>query len=342
MAKTFRLSETVIVSTRIRLARNFAAYPFPERMDEEQASDIVHLVEVGLADLDENGTFTRYDIAELDEQELLILQEQYLISPALIQSKRGAAFVSADKTLSIMVNEEDHLREQYIFKGFDFYKAFERLSAIDDGLAYAYDFAYDKKLGYLTACPSNLGTGMRASVMMFLPGLIRSGQLKKMLPSLRKEGLTVRGAFGEGSTAEGYLYQISNERTLGISEGEILEQMQEVAEKLCEAELTARVEMMKTAGTETRDRCLRAYGTLKYCAQISWKEFMSLIGDIKLGAILGVFQITSQTQFDEFLDYMRPATFRKYNGLQEESEQLLSEVRAEEVNRMIAELVKLV
>lgn len=342
MAKTFRLSETVIVSTRIRLARNFAAYPFPERMDESQALDIVHLVEKGLTGLDDSGTFTRYDIADTAEQDLLILQEQHLISPALLHSKRGAAFVSSDKTLSIMVNEEDHLREQYIFKGFDFYKAFERLSAIDDGLSYAYDFAYDKKLGYLTACPSNLGTGMRASVMMFLPGLIRSGRLKKMLPSLRKAGLTVRGAFGEGSTAEGYLYQVSNERTLGMTEGEILEQMQEVAETLCEAELTARIEMIKTSGTETRDRCLRAYGILRYCATLTWKEFMSLVGDIKLGAILGIFQITSQTEFDEFLDYMRPATFKKYNGLKEESEALCDEVRAEEVNKSIAEFVKVV
>lgn len=342
MAQKPELNETVIVSTRIRLARNFAAYPFPHKMDEAQALDVVWLVEKGLDGLDDEGTFTRYDIANVEEEELYLLQEQYLISPALIKSKGGAAFVSSDRTLSIMVNEEDHLRQQYIVKGLALYKAFERMSAIDDGLSYMYDFAYDKKMGYLTACPSNLGTGMRASVMMFLPALIWSGELKKRLPSLKKEGLTVRGAFGEGSTADGYLYQISNERTLGMSEGEILAQVQSVAEKLRDAELEARKQMIETAGAETRDRCLRAYGILRHCAILSWKEFMTKMADIKLGVILGIFEKKVGAELDDFIDYMRPATFRSYNGLQGESDAFCDEVRASEVNKAIADLVHVI
>ena len=168
------LRETV-VSTRIRLARNFAAYPFPRKMDEAQAEDIVYLVGEGLKQFDE---FTKYEIDGLSRQQATLLKERYLISPALLKSKKGAAFVSADKAISIMVNEEDHLREQYICKGADFFKAlekggdkplekafyqaYERISGIDDGLAESYDFAFDEKLGYITACPSNLGTGMNS------------------------------------------------------------------------------------------------------------------------------------------------------------------------------------
>ena len=215
MANETSVIKTTVISTRIRLARNFAAYPFPRRMDDAQAEDIVYLVGEGLKQFDE---FTKYEIDGLSRQQATLLKERYLISPALLKSKKGAAFVSDDKAISVMVNEEDHLREQYIYKGFDLYKAYERISGIDDGLAELYDFAFDDKLGYITACPSNLGTGMRASVMMFLPGLTQNGGLKAVLPTLKENGLTVRGTFGEGSTTEGCIYQISNERTLGVSE----------------------------------------------------------------------------------------------------------------------------
>ena len=144
-----------------------------------------------------------------------------------------------------MVNEEDHLREQYIYKGFDLYKAYEHISAIDESLGEKLDFAYDQRLGYLTACPSNLGTGMRASVMMFLPGLAKSNELKSFLPTLKAGGLTVRGVFGEGTAAEGYSYQVSNERTLGWSEQEILEQVTSCAKSLCGLEIRARLEMIE-------------------------------------------------------------------------------------------------
>ena len=251
MAHSPNFIETIVISTRIRLARNFASYPFPKRMDDAQAEDIVYLVGEGLKKIDD---FTKYDIAKLDKLNGTWLQEQYLVSPALLKGKRGAAVVSADKCISIMVNEEDHLREQYICKGFDLYKAYERISGIDDGLAAVYDFAYNDKLGFLTACPSNLGTGMRASVMMFLPGLTENGELKKLLPSIKAKGMTVRGSFGEGTSAEGYLYQVSNERTLGVAERDILEKMTRTTMTLCDLEIRAREEMKKRAETQCSAR----------------------------------------------------------------------------------------
>ena len=239
-----------------------------------------------------------------------------------------------------MVNEEDHLREQYIFKGVDLLKAYERISAVDDGLGAQFDFAFDEKLGYLTACPSNLGTGMRASVMMFLPGLVWNGELKKLLPILKKGGMTVRGAFGEGSSAEGCVYQISNERTLGSSEVEILDGMIETMLNVCELENRARKEMIEGSETEIKDRCLRAYGTLTHCAILSLSEFQTKMADVKLGVIFGFLESENMDEFQDFMDGMRPTFFRLSNGLQNATETECDIVRAETVCRVLPELVQ--
>lgn len=337
MANAPKFIETIVISTRIRLARNFASYPFPRKMDDAQAEDLVYLVDVGLKDID---TFTRYDIAKLTKQEATLLQEQYLISPALLKSKGGAAFVSSDKAISIMVNEEDHLREQYIYKGFDLYKAYERISGIDDALAANYDFAFDEKLGYITACPSNLGTGMRASVMMYLPGIATSGELKKFLPVIHAGGLTVRGSFGEGTSSEGYLYQVSNQRTLGMSEREILDNMIRTTMTLCDLEIRAREKMAAESGMELRDRCLRAYGTLTNCAILTVDELTSKMHDVRLGTVLGYLEARDKKGFEEFYTDMRPATFRLSNGLEGVSERRCNEVRAETVCNVLPELVR--
>lgn len=337
MANAPSFIETIVISTRIRLARNFAAYPFPRKMDEAQAEDLVYLVEMGLKNIDK---FTRYDIAKISRQEAARLQEQYLVSPALLKSKMGAAFVSSDKAISIMVNEEDHLREQYIYKGFDLYKAYERISGIDDALTANYDLAFDDKLGYITACPSNLGTGMRASVMMYLPGLASSGELKKFLPVIQSGGLTVRGAFGEGTSSEGYLYQVSNQRTLGMSERELLDGMIRMTMTLCDLEIRARETMAEKSGMELRDRCLRAYGALTNCAILTWEELSAKLHDVRLGVALGYLETFDVKGFEDFFTDMRPATFRVTNGLEGISEKRCDEVRAETVCNVLPELVR--
>ncbi len=341
MAGQPRADQTIVISTRVRLARNFAAFPFPNKMDDAQAADIVHLVREGLNGIDRDE-FRQYDIGELSAEQALLLQEQHLISPALLKSKGGAAFVSRDDTVSVMVNEEDHLREQYIVKGLELYKAYERICAIDDGLGAAFDFAFDEKLGYLTACPSNLGTGMRASVMMFLPGLAKSGALKKLLPKLRANGLTVRGAFGEGTTAEGCVYQVSNERTLGVSEKRILQAVEHTTENIIELESEARAQMSKTLGVELKDRCLRAYGTLTNCAILDWKEFQAKMVDVKLGVIFGYLQGNGLDELDDFIAKLRPTVFRVRNDLREASETECDIVRAETVERALSSIVRTV
>ncbi|MBO5277421.1 MAG: ATP--guanido phosphotransferase [Clostridia bacterium] len=337
MAKAPEFIQTIVISTRIRLARNFASYPFPKRMDEAQAEDIVVLVREGLKEVDE---FTEYNIANLTTEEAMQLQERYLISPALMKSKFGAAFVSADKSISIMANEEDHLREQYICKGFELMKAYERISGIDETLASMYDFAFDDKLGFITACPSNLGTGMRASVMMFLPGIARNGELKKLLPEIKAAGMTVRGAFGEGTSSEGYLYQVSNERTLGLSETDILNAMTKITMSLADQELIAREKMLKEDCDDLEDRCLRSYGILTNCAILSQDEFLTRMTDVRLGIAFGFLEALDLNGFDEFLNDMRPAAFRLSNGLKGKRERYCDKVRAETVRNVLPELVR--
>ena len=339
MAVKLENVESILISSRIRLARNFAAYPFPQKMDDAQASDIVYLVEQGLKGLDDFQDFQKYEIEELSEEEAALLQEQYLISSALRNEKRGAAFVFNDNNVSIMVNEEDHLREQYIFKEPDLFKAYEHICAIDDALGSIFDFAFDKKLGFVTSCPSNLGTGMRASVMLFLPGLVWNGELKKILPTLKANGLTVRGAFGEGSTAEGYVYQISNERTLGMSEEEILDLMTQTTLDICHLESEARKEMLQSSALEIKDRCLRAYGVLRHCALLSLKECMAKLADVKTGIVLNFFKTKDLEEFDSFVDGLRPTAFKVENRLWEATETECDRVRAQIVNKILPELV---
>jgi protein arginine kinase len=328
--------QTIVTSTRIRLARNLSAYPFPDKLDKKLASEIVYLVGEELGKIDD---FEKYDMRRFDKNQATLLQEQHLISPALIR-KKGTAFVTPDKSVSIMVNEEDHLRQQYIYKGFDLYKAYERISGIDDGLGASLDFAYNEKLGYLTACPSNLGTGMRASVMMFLPGLERTGELKELIRTLKAGGLAVRGVFGEGTTAEGYSYQISNERTLGLSEKEILEQMVITTMNLCDLEIRAREEMLKVEKIPLKDACLRAYGTITNCMVLTEKELTESMVKVRLGMALGFFKTTDIRGFNDFLADMRPASFRLENGLQTATDYECNLMRAEIVQKVLPELVQ--
>ena len=337
MSQAPEFIETLVTSTRIRLARNLAAYPFPDKLNQPLAEEILYLVGQNLNQLDD---FKKYDIAKMTGEEAKLLQEQHLISPALIRRKGiGAAYLSVDQSISVMVNEEDHLREQYILKGFDLYKAYERISGIDEGLSSSLDFAYDERLGYLTACPSNLGTGMRASVMMFLPGLAWSKELETFLPTLKAGGLTVRGVFGEGTAAEGDSYQVSNERTLGMSEQEILEQMVRMTMTLCDLELRAREKMLRENKIQYRDQCLRAYGALTNCAVLPLKELTAGLTQVKLGMALGFFEARDIRSFNDFVADMRPASFKLENGLQNASEADCDLTRAEIVNKVLPELV---
>ncbi|MGN0822643.1 MAG: ATP--guanido phosphotransferase [Candidatus Gallimonas sp.] len=304
--------DSVVVSTRIRLARNFVDFPFPNRFkDVSKAREMIHLIAAELSNADK---FELYYMNAVSEERAAVLKERYLISQDLIENRRiSAALVSKDESISVMINEEDHVREQYFLREFDLRKAYERISGIDDLIAESIPFAYDAELGYLTACPTNLGTGLRASVMLFLPALARRNLMREVIPELTRLGLTVRGAYGERSGAEGELFQLSNEVTLGMTEEDILSVVESAVQTMVEFELQERKAMCEEDGIGLRDRVCRAYGILTNCIKIDAREFMSRMADVKLGVALGVFH-GDMRALDDLIIAMRPANINRLNG----------------------------
>ncbi len=299
-------SKGTVVSSRIRLARNLNGYPFPERLkSDKQAKEIIRSVSSAINKVDE---FRLYYMDAITDDVALNLVENHLISPALLKKpSRSAALINEAGNVSIMINEEDHLREQCIQPGFSLRSSYEIMSAKDSLIARSIPFAYDEQLGYLTACPTNLGTGLRASVMMFLPALALGGLMPHVIKSATRLGLTVRGAYGEGSSAEGYTYQFSNEVTLGISEEEIIASVEEIIKRVEELEASERERL---AGGDKalaiKDKCLRAYGVLTNCALMPSEEFTSLCADLKLAICLG-FLKGDTARIDELIIKMKPS-----------------------------------
>ncbi len=211
-----------VVSTRVRLARNVDGYVFPSKLDAIKAREIIRKVTAAVSGLDDmHLTY----MSQISPDEAARLVENHLVSPDLVKNRTGGAvLINGEEFVSIMINEEDHLREQCIVGGLDFAGAYSTMSEIDDFLAKSVRFAYDERLGYLTACPTNLGTGLRASAMLFLPALTITNRIQDVINSASSVNLTVRGMYGDGSRAEGYMYQLSNERTLGLTEQDILEE----------------------------------------------------------------------------------------------------------------------
>ncbi|MBR7186236.1 MAG: ATP--guanido phosphotransferase [Clostridia bacterium] len=333
--------ESVAVSTRMRLARNFKDYPFPGRLlsdphAAEQSGEMIRLLSAALAGVED---FTLYEMESIPEETAARLKERYLISRELMRNRKiSAALISRDESISVMINEEDHLRVQYFMKGYDLHRAYERIAGIDDIISDSIPFAYDEKLGYLTACPTNLGTGLRASVMLFLPALARRGRMKRIIPTLTRLGLTVRGVFGEGSGAEGDLFQISNEITLGLDEEELLFGVEQAVSIIVETELLERGRMKAEEGIELKDKIFRSYGILSSCCRLKEKEFSARISDLKLGTVLGYMgREGSMSELDQLAIAMRPASIRALAGC-ELGEEEGAIFRAEYVAKKIKEM----
>lgn len=302
----------IVASTRIRLARNIEGYSFPSHLrDEKQAMEIIRMVTSGLARLDgfNDDQFNVYYMDSISAEQAQILKENHLISPNLIKNRRcSAAIINSDESISVMINEEDHLREQCIVKGLALKTAYETMSRIDNRISNSMKFAYDEQFGFLTACPTNLGTGLRASVMLFLPALTINGLMPRVYRSIAPLGLTVRGMYGEGSEAEGYMYQISNEVTLGVIEENILEQVEEAVRNIAELEEVERGQLKTgSSALEIKDECLRSYGILTNCAKLTTDELIKYAANVKLGACLGYIGIDDILKIDDLVIKMRPA-----------------------------------
>ncbi|MCD8295201.1 MAG: protein arginine kinase [Clostridia bacterium] len=301
--------DKTVISTRVRLARNIEGYPFPGHFkDEKQANEIRRNVASAISKYSHDD-FNLYYMNTISDAKAQSLVENHLISPNLLKTKRiSAVLINADESVSIMINEEDHLREQCIIKGLKLTEAYDRMSAIDNALSSYMKFAYDEQLGYLTACPTNVGTGLRASVMLFLPALSICGLMQSVNRSASRLGLTVRGTYGEGSDAEGYTYQISNEVTLGLTEEQILEKVYNVVRQVCDLESQRRRDL--TLGENAlaiKDQCMRSYGILTNCARLTSGELQKYSSYVKLGAVLGYIPIRDITAIDDLVIRMRPS-----------------------------------
>lgn len=281
----------IVISSRVRIARNLQHQPFPMLATNQQSEEVLKQLQTVLSDerLKSYGKLHPVLLADLDELDKRVLVEKHLISPNLAnESRSGAVFISEDESLSIMVNEEDHLRIQCLYPGFQVQEAWEKATAIDDIFEAHVDYAFDDRRGYLTSCPTNVGTGLRASVMMHLPALVLTQQISRILSAVSQVGLTVRGIYGEGSEATGNLFQISNQITLGQSEAEIIENLYGVVLQIIQHEKTAREKLIRESRLRMVDRVMRSYGILSHAAIIDSKEAARLLSDVRLGVDLGL------------------------------------------------------
>ncbi len=295
----------IALSSRIRLARNLSGVPFPGQADEQQLEQIGRKVSFSLQDLNdipENHQYQIVDMALLTEQERRILVEKHLTSLKHIQEPTHRFLIIRDDTaVSIMVNEEDHFRIQSLTAGLNLRSAWNMADATDNLLESRMGFAFNEELGYLTSCPTNLGTGLRASVMMHLPGLVLLGQMHRIIEVSTQLGMAVRGFYGEGTDAFGNVFQVSNQQTLGFNETEIVHNVLGLARQVVEQERSARRMLMSDSGEELADRVWRAYGILRHARSISGQEALGLLSAVRLGIDMGIISHLSPDVFTELI-----------------------------------------
>jgi protein arginine kinase len=308
----------IVISSRVRVARNLAGMPFPHLLDQARSEEVIHGVRLAIANNEAKNSLSSLELSmlsELSQAERQILVDKHLISPEFINNYQSKAIVLRnDEVVSIMVNEEDHLRIQCLLPGLRLNEAWEIINNVDDGLEKTLDYAFSQKLGYLTACPTNVGTGMRASIMLHLPGLKLTKQLGAVLSAVSKLGLTVRGLYGEGTEAQGNLFQVSNQITLGQSEEEICNNLLVSTRHILTQEQAARSALYQQRREAVEDRVYRAYGTLRYARVLTSEEAMRLISDLRLGVDLNIIKGINPSQLNELMIKIRPAFLYKING----------------------------
>jgi protein arginine kinase len=307
LTDTAASKSAVVLMTRIRLARNLAGQPFPGWAKEAQKRDIRDQCMQAVAALPQMKRGLAIPVENLDELQKQILVERHLISRELCHAKAGSGIViSKDQSCVVMVNEEDHLRIQVLRSGFQFKKVWNTINALDTDLEEHVDFAFNPRLGYLSACPTNLGTGIRASAMMHLPGLVISSQMEKVVRAVNQLGMAVRGLFGEGSDASGSIFQISNQTTLGETEEGIIKHLHGVLNTIIEQELNARQKLLETDPNKLSDKIGRAFGILQNGYLLNSGEAMNLLSLIRLGIDLNVFPDTQRAVVDRLFIECQP------------------------------------
>lgn len=298
------MENNVIVSSRIRLARDIKGMPFPHMMSN---ADCHKLVDRVFDVLDDIGDFDYYRLGKMNLLDIQMAIESNDISKELLKnSETGAYAKSVDETVTVMVCEEDHIRLQCIMPGLALRKAYDIANDIDNEINKSFEYAFSNNLGYLTACPTNVGTGLRASVMLFLPALTIAGSIQDIIATVSKMGIVLRGNRGEGSKASEFLYQLSNEVTLGKTESEIITMVENAVLKLVDLEKNARKELLEKNKDALIDKCHRAYGVLSNSYIMSTSEAETLLSEVKLGLALGLIKIKNSDSIDDIINSIKP------------------------------------
>lgn len=302
----------IVISSRIRLARNLDKVPFPHWMNKKQSEESFSVIEKAFAKVDYLKGVNIFQLADLDNVDKQFIVERHLMSQEHAQkADHKAIAIDNEEIVAIMINEEDHLRIQVMQSGFNLYEAWNIINRIDDALAKEIKFAYLPDLGYLTACPTNTGTAMRGSVMLHLPALVMTRQINRVLAAITKLSFTTRGLFGEGTQASGNLFQVSNQLSLGRREEEILDNINGLIRQIIEQETQARDALSSQNKTMLEDRIQRSFGILKSAYIITTQETMELISLVRLGCDLGLIKDIDRRTINELFIITQPAHLQK-------------------------------
>lgn len=319
----------VILSSRIRLARNISTYPFSIKITSEQTDRMLAKTGQIIIKLPETAEYRDYILEDLDEIQKEALVERNVISRYLMNQEKGMFFVSEDEKNSIMLNEEDHIRIQCIEAGMNLNEAYRRASRLDDCIGEKISYAYDDNFGYLTTCPSNVGTGMKASCMMHLPALGNSKKIQALISEVGHFGINMKGLYGEDGSGCGHIYQISNQKTMGQTESEIISNLDNIAQQIAGQERECRRQIIKSDKIKLEDEIYKSYGILKYSRRLKYKDAMLFLSELKLGLALELLEFQEKTDFIvyQLMIGIQPANLKLIAG-RNPSEDELEEIRA--------------
>jgi protein arginine kinase len=325
----------VIVSSRVRLARNLNRFPFPGRANDSVRREVEEYLRSRVEKAMKDGSVGYFPMSGLDPVDRQVLMERHLVSRdhAMGNHSRGVA-ISRNETASVMVNEEDHLRLQVLRSGLQLSEAWAEIDQIDSALDEEVQYAYHPQFGYLTSCPTNVGTGLRISVLMHLPAAVFSKQMDKVLQSLQRLNYSVRGFYGEGTSPIGDFFQISNQVTLGKAEEEIVRDLQRVIPEILKFERSWRLKLLREDSVRLNDKVWRAYGILKNARKLTSDETMDFLSAMRLGAHLGVMQEVSPHLINELFIYTQPGHLQTLEGRVLEPEER-DVVRAEYLRKQL-------
>jgi len=323
------------LSTRIRLARNFSDIPFKDKCSNADCERVLQRSEKLANELGYNLKFLK--LKDMDDITKLSLIEKHLISPdfAVDENNTGAILINDEENICIMINEEDHIRIQVLSAGMELENSLNLAIELDEKVDKLVNYAFNDKFGFLTTCPTNVGTGLRASIMVHLPALTLTGNINKILEVVNEFGMNIRGIYGEGSKSQGNIYQISNKQSLGISEKEIIKNIKTITEKIIEQERLARKYLSKNS-LELEDRVYRAYGIISNCKKISSDEMKKLMSDVKLGVDMGIIKELTDLKVNKLELYTKPANMQIFCGKELEAYERDAR-RAEVIKQIINE-----